>query len=285
MSRMDGKQCLVTGGTNGIGLIAARELAKQGASVVIVGRNPQKTEQTVESLRKETGSSNITSLVGDMSSMADVRRVAREYAASHSRLDVLLNNAGAFFGQRLVTKDGYEMTFALNHLGYYLLTRELMDLLKRSAPARVVSVSSGAQNMGRLNFDDLMEENKFSGQRAYNNSKLANVLFTFELSRKLQGTGVTANCVHPGIVDTNFGKENPTGLMKFLLAIAGPFMLTPEQGADTLIWLSSSPEVEGVTGKYFVKRKESRVNRQARDAAACARLWEMSEQYVNKTAS
>jgi NAD(P)-dependent dehydrogenase (short-subunit alcohol dehydrogenase family) len=285
MSRMDGKQCLVTGGTNGIGLIAARELAKQGANVVIVGRNPQKTEQTVESLRKESGSSNITHLIGDMSSLADVRRVAREYAASHSRLDVLLNNAGAFFGQRMVTKDGYEMTFALNHLGYYLLTRELLDLLKRSAPARVVNVSSEAQRMARLNFDDLMEEKKFSGQRAYNNSKLANVMFTLELSRKLQGTGVTTNCVHPGIVATNFGKENPTGFMKFLLAVAGPFMLTPEQGADTLIWLSSSPEVDGVTGKYFAKRKEIKPNRQALDAAACTRLWEMSEQYVNKAAS
>ncbi|MBN1209749.1 MAG: SDR family oxidoreductase [Myxococcaceae bacterium] len=284
MSHMVGKQCLVTGATNGIGLVAARELAKQGAGVVIVGRNAEKTARTVESLRKETGNPNIDGLIGDMSSMADVRRVAREYAASHSRLDVLLNNAGAFFGKRLVTKDGYEMTFALNHLGYYTLTRDLMDLLKRSAPSRVVNVTSGAQAMGRLNFDDLMEEKSFGGQRAYNNSKLANVLFTFELARKLQGAGVSANCVHPGIVATNFGKENPTGFMKFLITMAGPFMLTPEQGADTLIWLSSSPEVEGVTAKYFARRKERRVNRQALDAAACARLWEKSEQLVNKVA-
>ncbi len=284
MSRMDGKQCLITGGTNGIGLIAARELAKQGASVVIVGRNPEKTVQTVESLRQVTGNPNISSLIGDMSSMADVRRVAREYAASHSRLDLLLNNAGAFFGKRLVTKDGYEMTFALNHLGYYTLTRDLMDLLKRSAPARVVNVSSELQSMGRVDFDDLMGEKRFSGHQAYNQSKLANILFTFELARRLQGTGVTATCVHPGVVATNFGKENPNGLMSFLLALAGPFMLTPEKGADTLIWLASSPEVEGVTGKYFARRKERRVNRQALDAAACARLWEVSEQLVNKAA-
>jgi retinol dehydrogenase-14 len=284
MSRMDGKQCLITGGTNGIGLIAARELARQGASVVIVGRNPEKTKHTVEFLRQTTGNPNIDSLLGDMSSLADVRRVAREYAASHSRLDVLLNNAGAFFGKRLVTKDGYEMTFALNHLGYYTLTRDLLELLKRSAPARVVNVSSGAQAMGRIDFDDLMGEKRFGGQRAYTQSKLANVLFTFELARKLQGTGVTATCLHPGVVATNFGKENPSGFMSFLIALASPFMLTPEQGADTLIWLASSPAVEGVTGKYFAKRRERGVNKQALDPAACARLWDVSEQLVNKAA-
>ncbi|MFL5344299.1 MAG: SDR family oxidoreductase [Hyalangium sp.] len=281
---MDGKQCLITGGTNGIGLIAARELARQGAHVVIVGRNPEKTAHTVELLRQTTGNPNISSLLGDMSYMADVRRVAREYTASHSRLDVLLNNAGAFFGKRLVTKDGYEMTFALNHLGYYTLTRDLMDLLKRSAPARVVNVTSEGHRLGRIDFDDLMKEKRFFNQWAYTQSKLANIMFTLELARRLEGTGVTANCVHPGIVATSFGKEHPSGLMNFLIALFGPLMLTSEQGADTLIWLSSSPEVEGVTGKYFIKRKERRPKRQARNPMACARLWEVSEQLVNKAA-
>ncbi len=284
MSRMEGKHCLVTGATGGIGLVAARELARQGASVTLVGRNPKKTQETVQALRQELGSQAIQGLVGDMSCMADARRVAREYAANNSRLDVLLNNAGAYFGTRMVTKDGYEMTFALNHLGYYALTRDLLELLKRSAPSRVVNVSSGAQSLGRLNFDDLQQEQRFSGQQAYNNSKLANVMFTFELARKLQGTGVTATCLHPGVVATNFGKDNPTTFLKFLIAVAGPFMLTPEQGADTPVWLASSPEADGLTGKYFVKRKERRVNRQAMDAAACARLWEISEQLVNKAA-
>jgi retinol dehydrogenase-14 len=284
MSRMEGKHCLVTGATGGIGLVAARELARQGASVTLVGRNPKKTQETVQALRQELGSQAIQGLVGDMSCMADARRVAREYAASNSRLDVLLNNAGAYFGTKMVTKDGYEMTFALNHLGYYALTRDLLELLKRSTPSRVVNVSSGAQAMGRLNFDDLQQEQRFSGQQAYNNSKLANVMFTFELARKLQGTGVTATCLHPGVVATNFGKDNPTTFLKILIAVAGPFMLTPEQGADTAVWLASSPEADGMTGKYFVKRKERRVNKQAMDPAACARLWEISEQLVNKAA-
>lgn len=284
MSGMDGKQCLITGGTNGIGLIAARELARQGAHVVIVGRNPEKTAHTVEFMRQTTGNPNISSLIGDMSSMADVRRVAREYAASHSRLDVLLNNAGAFFGKRLVTKDGYEMTFALNHLGYYTLTRDLLDLLKRSAPSRVVNVTSEGHRLGRVNFDDLMGEKRYGAQRAYTQSKLANIMFTHELAWRLQGTGVTSNCVHPGIVATNFAKEHPTGFMSFLIDLFDPLMLTPEQGADTLIWLSSSPEVEGVTGKYFYKRKERRPKSQARNPMECSRLWEVSEQLVNKAA-
>ena len=281
MTDMNGKHCLVTGGTSGIGRAAALGLARLGASVVIVGRDAGRTGQAVESVRAESGNPSVEGLVGDLSSIAEVRRIAREYADRRSRLDVLLNAAGAYFGQRLVSSDGYEMTFALNHLGYFALTRDLLDQLRGSAPARVVSIASGAHRMGHIDFDDLMGQHGFSGQRAYNDSKLANVMFTFELARRLDGTGVTANCMHPGVVRTNFGRETAGRVMPALVAMLRPFMLTPERGADTAVYLAASPEVQHVTGQYYAKRKVAKVNRQALDRAACARLWDVSEQLVD----
>jgi NAD(P)-dependent dehydrogenase (short-subunit alcohol dehydrogenase family) len=284
MGEMDGKTILITGATNGIGKVAALALAKKGATVVIVGRNPAKTAETVAEIKAQSGNTNVESIVADLSSMAEVRKVAEAFKANHSRLDVLINNAGAVFAKRQETVDGYEMTFAFNHLAYFLLTNLLLDTLKASAPARIVSVSSEAQTNGRINFDDLNAKNGYGmgGFGAYSNSKLANVMFTYELARRLEGTGVTANVLHPGLVGTGFGKNNG-GLMRFAMRILSPFSLTPEQGADTIIYLASSPEVEGVTSKYWDKRKAVKSIDASYDISAQQRLWTVSEQMTGLT--
>jgi NAD(P)-dependent dehydrogenase (short-subunit alcohol dehydrogenase family) len=275
---MRGKVALITGGTNGIGRAAALGLAKLGAEVVIVGRDAAKTARVVGEIARDSRNKMVSGVAVDLSRRAEVARLAAEFKTRHERLDVLINNAGCFFGPRFTTADGYEMTFALNYLAYFKLTGELLELLKRSAPARIINVSSGAQRMGKIDFDDLMGERRYSGQQAYNQSKLADVMFTAELARRLAGTGVTANALHPGIVRTNFGLENPSTMMKIIVAVAKPFMLTPEKGADTAVWLATSPEVAGVSGKYFSSRKEAGVNKLVRDQAACERLWKVSEQ-------
>lgn len=284
MADMKGKRCLITGATQGLGRVAALALARQGASVVIIGRDPKRTQETVEELRQESGNPEVEALVADLMYVTEVRRVAREYASRYPRLDVLLNNAGALFRRRELTREGFEQTFALNHLAYFTLTRDLMELLCRSAPARVVSLTSVVQGMARLDFDDLSTELSYTPMRAYSRSKLANVMFTRELARRLEGKNVTANCLHPGMVRTGFGRGTMSPLMRAIGKLFIPFTSTPEQGADTAVWLASSPEVEGVTGRYFIRRREKKVNRQALDGAACARLWDVSEQLVNRVA-
>jgi NAD(P)-dependent dehydrogenase (short-subunit alcohol dehydrogenase family) len=278
---MDGKVCLVTGATNGVGRVAARELAKMGAVVVIIGRNPAKTESTVHEITSQTGSSAVDSIVADLSSMSEVRRAADEFKSRYKRLDVLLNNAGALFARRQQTVDGYEMTFALNHLSYFLLTNLLLDTLKASAPARIVNVSSDAHRGKKLNFDDLQHQQSYPmfGDEAYGQSKLANVLFTYEVARRLAGTGVTANVLHPGVVATGFGHNNG-GIVDLALRLVHRFALTPEQGAETLVYLASSPEVEGVTGKFFYQCKPVDSSPESYNEAAAKRLWEISEQMV-----
>lgn len=275
---MAGKTCLVTGATAGIGRVAARELARRGASVVVVGRSPERCDATVESIRRETGNSAVESLVGDLSAQAGVRRVAAEFLARRDRLDVLLNNAGALFAKRRESPDGIEMTFALNHLGYFLLTSLLLDALKKGAPSRVVNVSSEAHRfVSKVNFDDPQGRKKYGGWHAYGQSKFANLLFTYELARRLRGTGVTANALHPGFVASNFTAGNgATGWM--MRRLAGAFALTPEEGAKTSIYLASSPEVEGVTGRYFAKQRPIASTRPTRDEEAARRLWALSEE-------
>jgi NAD(P)-dependent dehydrogenase (short-subunit alcohol dehydrogenase family) len=277
MGEMDGKTVLITGATNGIGKVAALELAKKGATVVIVGRNQTKTSETVTEIKAQSGNPNIEMIVADLSSIAEVRKVAEAFKAKHSRLDVLINNAGAIFSSRQETVDGYEMTFAFNHLAYFLLTNLLLDTLKASAPARIINVSSDAHTGGKVNFDDLNAKNSWSmvGMGAYSNSKLENIMFTYELARRLEGTGVTANVLHPGLVNTGFNKNNG-GLMRFAMRILGSFSLTPEQGADTIIYLASSPEVEGVSGKYWDKRKDVKSIDASYDISAQQRLWAVS---------
>ena len=276
ISSMTGKTVLVTGGTGGIGRAAAAGLAAMGARVGITGRDRVRAEAAAAAIAGEAGGPAVDVFVADMSSGAEVRRLADEVLAAYPRLDVLLNNVGGFWAHRHVTADGLEHTFALNHLAPFLLTNLLLDRLMSSAPARIVTVSSGAQSMGKIDFDDLMGERSYSGQRAYSQSKLANVMFTYELARRLEGTGVSATTLHPGVVRTGFGREDSARLMGPVIAILRPFLRSPERGADTAVYLASSPDVEGVSGKYFADRKVKRSQASSYDPAITARLWQVS---------
>ncbi|MEO8393450.1 MAG: SDR family oxidoreductase [Chloroflexota bacterium] len=279
MASINGKTVLITGGTNGIGKVTALELAKMGATVVIIGRNAAKTQETVAEIKQQSGNQAVESIIADMSSMAEVRRAADEFKAHHNRLHVLINNAGAMFTQRQETVEGYEMTFALNHLAYFLLTDLLLDTLKASAPARIINVSSDAHKGTKLNFEDLQHEHSYGammGMGAYSESKLANILFTYELARRMQGTGVTVNTLHPGVVRTGFGRNNG-GIMRLIMPLIQRFALSETQGAQTTIYLSSSPEVEGVSGKYFAKSKAIPSSPESYDEATQKRLWTISE--------
>ena len=276
---LTGKVVLVTGATAGIGAVTARALAERGATVVVAGRSRERCEATVDQVRRATGNAGVEAIVADLSVQADVRRLAREFQDRFPRLDVLVNNAGAMFARRRESADGIEMTFALNHLGYFLLTALLLDTLKASAPARVVNVASEAHRMvPGLDFDDLeVRRRRYRGFRAYARSKLANVLFTYELARRLEGTGVTANALHPGFVATSFMSGNgATGWM--MRRLADLAAIPPEAGARTTIFLASSPAVEGVSGRYFVKEREVASSPASRDEAAARRLWQVSEQ-------
>ncbi len=281
---MAGKVCLITGATSGIGEVTARALAQQGATVCLVGRNAERCQATAGRIRSAAPGALVDFLVADLSSQEDVRRLAREVRERYPRLDVLVNNAGALFMSRGESVDGIERTLALNHLGYFLLTDLLLESLKAAAPARVVNVSSDAHRMvAGLDFDDLEGRRKYAGMRVYSRSKLANILFTRELARRLEGTGVTANALHPGVVATNFGADNGA-LAKTLRRVCDWFSISAEQGAKTSIHLASSPTVEGVSGRYFVKCREARPNAAARDDAAARRLWDISEALTARTA-
>ena len=274
---MGGKTVLITGGTSGIGKASAVALAAMGANVVVVGRNPERGEAALEDIRAQSHSESVELILADLSVQSEVRRLADEFLEIHDRLDVLANNAGLVQSKRTQTPDGIETTLAINHLAPFLLTNLLLDRLKQSTPSRVITVSSEAQRWGKIDFDDMQSTRKYRGFPVYGTTKLANVMFTYELAERLKGTFVTANCLHPGGVGTNFGKNN-AGPMALFFRVAKPFMRTPEQGADTLIWLSSSSDVEGVSGKYFSDRKEIEAQKGARDPAVRRRLWEISEE-------
>jgi retinol dehydrogenase-14 len=277
---MSGKTVLITGGTGGIGRAAAIGLSSMGARVGISGRDRTRAEAAAAAIARESGNPAIDIFVADMSSQADVRRLAGEVLAAYPRLDVLLNNVGGFWAHRHVTADGLEHTFALNHLAPFLLTSLLLDRLIASAPARIVTVSSGAQSMGKIDFDDLMGERKYSGQQAYNQSKLANVMFTYELAKRLEGSGVTATVLHPGVTSTGFGSEDMARGWGPLIALMRPFMKSPERGAETPIYLASSPQAEGVSGRYFANRKAKTSHATSYDAATTGRLWDVSADLV-----
>jgi NAD(P)-dependent dehydrogenase (short-subunit alcohol dehydrogenase family) len=272
---MLGKICLITGGTNRIGKSTAQELARMGATVVIVGRNAQKTSQVVEEIRAATRNQSVDSLLADLSSQQEIRRLASEFKSKYSRLDVLINDAGAVFMERQLSVDGIEMTLAVNHLASFLLTNLLLDTIKASAPARIVNVSSNAHTRAEIEFDNLQGERSYSSG-AYGNSKLANILFTIELARRLEGTGVTVNALHPGFVNTGFGKNNSGFLFKIIRAVVPLIARSPEKGAETSIYLASSPDVQNVTGKYFVDSKVARAVPQASDTAIARKLWYLS---------
>lgn len=285
--RLEGKTCLITGGTGGIGLITAEALAGEGARVVLVGRNPAKTAATADSIRQKTGSAAVEYLLGDLSVQADVRRIAEEFrrggehCQAHDRLDILVNNAGAVFMRREMSADGIEMTFALNHLAYFLLTHLLLDLLSAGEQARVINVSSSAHFAGRMRFDDLGGERLYNGWSAYSQSKLANVMFTYELARRLENGGkagaknITVNALHPGFVATNFGIGNG-GLFKHLFRLSQLAAISPQEGARTSVYLASSADVEGVSGKYFDRCKAVRSSSLSYSLEAAQRLWQVS---------
>ena len=282
---MAGKIVLITGGTGGIGKATAIGLARLGARVGITGRDVARTGQVAADIRAASGNPAVDAFAADMSSQAEVRRLAVAVLETYPRLDVLINNVGGFWAHRHPTADGLERTFALNHLAPFLLTNLLLDRLKASAPARVVTVSSGAQSAGRIDFDDLQSARSYSGQRAYSQSKLANIMFTNELARRLEGTGVTATSVHPGVVRTNFGAEDQAWLFTVVSHVVLPFLKTPAQGAQTSIYLASSPDVHGVTGQFFANRKLKNANKVAYDTALTARLWQVSADLVGLTPS
>lgn len=275
-----GKNILLTGATSGIGLEAAVELARQGARVVMVGRDPRRTEAAVADVKARSGSAEISHLLCDFSSQADIRRLAEEVKARLDRLDVLVNNAGAVNKKRGVTVDGIETTFAVNHLGYFLLTNLLLDLLMRSAPARIVTVASAAHRQGTLDFSDLGYERGYAIMRAYSRSKLANVLFAAELARRLAGAGVTSNSLHPGTVATNIWSGAPTWAKPLIQLFFRPFFLSVKEGAAPIVQLAASPELEGVTGKYFEKGKPVTPAPLARDEALAKQLWKVSAEMV-----
>jgi NAD(P)-dependent dehydrogenase (short-subunit alcohol dehydrogenase family) len=279
---MLGRTVLVTGATGGIGRATAEALSDLGARVGIVGRDRDRTERAAADIRRSTGR-EVDVFVADMSAQAEVRRLAAEVLATYPRLDVLVNNVGGYWAHRHVTADGLEHTFALNHLAPFLLTDLLLPRLRASAPARVVTVSSGAQSMGRIDLDDLQGAEKYDGQKAYNQSKLANVLFTYELARRLEGSGVTANVLHPGVVRTAFGQEDPVRWMKLLLPLVRPFLKSPEQGAATSVHLASAPELAGVTGTYFANKQPKKSSERSYDEQTSRRLWAVSTQLVGLT--
>ena len=264
--------------TGGIGRATAIGLAALGARVGVTGRDATRARAAAAGITAETGNPTVDAFAADLSSQQVVRGLAAEVLASYPRLDVLINNVGGSWAHRHVTADRLEHTFALNHLAPFLLTNLLLDRLRASAPARVVTVSSGAQSMGRLDFDDLQGEHRYSGQRAYKASKLANVMFAFDLTRRLDGTGVTSTVLHPGVVRTSFGAEDQTRLFAALSHVTRPFLNTPARGAETSVYLASSAEVDGVSGVYFANRKPKQANKLAYDPTTQARPWQVSDE-------
>jgi retinol dehydrogenase 14 len=281
---MAGKTVVVTGGSGGIGKATASGLARMGAHIAITGRDRERLDDAAVEIRA-AAREQVDVFVADLSSQSEVRRLADDVLQTLPRIDVLVNNVGGYWNTRHVTADGLERTFALNHLAPFLLTNLLLERLKESAPSRVVTVASHAQAMGRMDFDDLQGERSYSGARAYNQSKLANVLFTYELARRLRGTSVTANALHPGVVRTSFGAEDPAVVQRLFIPFLMYFMKAPAQGAATSIHLASAPDLEQVTGCYFADSKPKGSSERSYDKAAAARLWQVSADLVGLSAA
>ena len=272
---MQGKTIVITGATSGIGEVAALQLAQQGARIVAIARDRDRGEETLRRLRGAAPAQDHIVHYADLSRLSEMKRVAAEISAAQPRIDVLINNAGALFTKRELTEDGLERTFATNHMAYFVVTNQLSHRLRATRDARVVCTASDAHKGAKLNFDDLQSERGFSGFSMYGRSKLMNILFTRELARRLAGTGVTANCLHPGFVATRFGDAGG-GLMAQVIRVAKKFALTPQEGAQTILYLASSPEVAGLTGQYFYKSKPAVPTTEAQNDADARRLWEVS---------
>lgn len=274
---MQGKTVVITGATSGIGEVAACSLAQQGARIVLIARDRGRGEQTLKRLEEIAPGRNHVAHYANLSRLAEMKRVSETIAGSESRIDVLINNAGALFNTRQLTGEALEMTFATNHIAYFVVTYLLLERLKATPGARIVSTASDAHKRGKMDFNDLQMEKSYSGWAMYGRSKLMNILFTRELARRLEGTGVTANCLHPGFVATRFGDASG-GFGAFMVKTAKKFALTPEDGAKTIIYLASSPEVNGVTGKYFHKCQQELPSAEAQNDADARRLWDVSVQ-------
>jgi NAD(P)-dependent dehydrogenase (short-subunit alcohol dehydrogenase family) len=276
---MKNKTVLITGATSGIGKITAIELAKRGAHVVFVARNPKKAADTQVEIAGQSGNPNVEFLLGDLALMADVRKVAAEANAKLPRLDVLINNAGLWMGHRVLTAEGNETVFAVNHLAPFLLTHLLLPKLKMSTPARVINLTSVGHRLAWLRWDNLQSERFFNATLAYGNAKLASILFTYEMARRLADTGVTVNCVHPGPVATNFAQENGGWLGLGMKAVK-PFLLTPARGAETTIFLATSPDVESITGKYWTGKKPAKTSGISYKKDVQEKMWQVTEKLV-----
>jgi NAD(P)-dependent dehydrogenase (short-subunit alcohol dehydrogenase family) len=279
---MTGKTCLITGGNSGIGKATALGLARMGANVVFVSRNKEKGQAALTEIIAKSGNRNVELMLADMSSQDSTRRLAGDFKEGHEKLHLLVNNAGVYLTRRTTTVDGLESTFAINHLGSFLLTNLLLDLLKASAPSRIVNVTSDAHNGAKVNFEDLQGEKKFSGWQAYGQSKLAMILFTHELAKRLDGTGVTVNSAHPGVVRTNFANNN--GLVTFGFRLMRPFFISPKTAAKRILYVATSPELEGVTGEYFTKMHEAKSSQESYEDDSAKRLWQISEQLTKLSA-
>lgn len=279
------KFVLLTGATSGIGQSAAYKLAPSGATLTLVGRDQTKLDRTVAELRKTSGNDRISSLCADLSSVAETRALAEAYKSRHDKLHVLLNNAGAIFTKRAETSEGLERTIALNHMAYFELTRGLVDVMRSSAPARIVNVASQLHETGKMHFDDLGLSGNFAPLKAYSQSKLANVMFTFDLAERLRDANITVNALHPGVVASKFGRSNPgivgrvtAGVLWTMQNVAG---VNPDKGSDTLVYLATAPEVAGETGQYWYRRKAIKVSRDALDRSQWSRLWSESERMAD----
>lgn len=281
---MEGKTCLVTGATSGIGKEIALGLAKLGATIVLIGRNKDRCESTLQEIEariNRADENRICYFVADLSSQSSIRQLAKEYVDSHKRLDVLINNAGVFLAKRTTTVDGIEHTFAVNHLAPFLLTNLLIETIKASSPSRIITTSSVAHRGAQIDFGDIQfEKRPYNGIKAYGQSKLANILFTKEMARRLERSGVTVNCFHPGAVRTNLVQDNPW-YYTLIWTAAGPFFSSPEKGANTAIYLASSSSVEGITGGYFAKRKQVKPSDEANNKVAAIRLWNISDKLTS----
>jgi NAD(P)-dependent dehydrogenase (short-subunit alcohol dehydrogenase family) len=276
MANMEGKVVVLTGGTSGIGQVAAEAIAAMGARMLLVARDRVRSEGALERLRRQSTGAEHRVYFADLSRLADTKRVANEIAAAEPHIDVLINNAGAMFSRRQVTEDGLELTLATNHVSYFVLTHFLRERLIGAAPARIINTASDAHRNARLDFDDLQSEKGYRGFAVYSRSKLANILFTRELARRLKGTGVTANSLHPGFVATRFG-DNNGGFTSSVIGFLKKFALTPEKGAETIIYLAASDEPAAITGKYFHKCEVVNPSKQAQDDEAAKRLWQETE--------
>lgn len=266
---------MITGASSGLGRVAAVELARMGANLTLVCRNRSRGEDVIAEIGQKTGNRTVNLMLADLSIQQSIRELAAAFVGRGEPLHVLMNNAGVFNLKRELTADGIETVFAVNHLSYFMLTLLLLDCIRQSAPARIVNVASAAHSHGTIDFDDLGGERRYRSMRIYGQSKLANILFTYELARRLEGSGVTVNCCHPGAVATGLGTNNGV-LAKLLMPLIGLFMRSPEQGAVTQIYLASSPDVEGINGQYFVDCKPAKSSAESYDTAVARRLWEVS---------